>query len=362
MKRTLRNRGFTLVELLVVITIIAILIALLLPAVQVAREAARRMHCGNNLKQVALSCLGHENATGRFPAGGWGWGWVGDADRDTDWRQPGGWIYNTLPFLDQQPLHDMGMGLTTAAKYDAHGQRSTVVLSILNCPTRRPAMQHPYITGNGTANATATATMSHSDYAGNGGDRYTDPANPNPDYQGRSMPAWPSYRGAPWAGPTDVAQVENPVGQETANARITFANAARSATGIVFTGSMVRAADVTDGASNTYLVGEKYVNPDWYFTGQDNGDNESAMIGDNSDISRWGSINPPPNPYYCPPLQDIPGGDHGYYYFGSAHSTGLNMAFCDGSVRSIAYEIDPELHRRYASRMDGLPIDAKTGD
>jgi prepilin-type N-terminal cleavage/methylation domain-containing protein/prepilin-type processing-associated H-X9-DG protein len=362
MKLSYRRRGFTLVELLVVITIIAILIALLLPAVQTAREAARRAHCTNNLKQLALACLSHESANGFLPAGGWGWGWVGDADRPPDWRQPGGWIYNVLPNIDQQPLHDMGLGMTGPAKNAAHAQRSTMLLSILNCPTRRPPMLHPYITGNGTANATTTATMAHSDYAANGGDHYTDPATPSPDYQNRPMPAWTSYKSAPWAGPTDVSQVENPPAEMTVNARMTFSNVARNATGIVYTGSMVKIADITDGATNTYLLGEKYVNPDWYSTGEDPGDNESAMIGDNSDITRWGCISPPPNPNYSPPIQDTPGGTYGYYYFGSAHSNSLNMAFCDASVKPISYMIDPEVHRRYANRKDGLPIDAQKGD
>ena len=109
MKR--KSAGFTLVELLVVITIIGILIALLLPAVQAAREAARQTQCKNNLKQLALGCLNHDSATGRFPCGGWGFSWTGDADRGNDWRQPGGWIYNILPYIEQQPLHDMGAGL-----------------------------------------------------------------------------------------------------------------------------------------------------------------------------------------------------------------------------------------------------------
>ena len=83
------SRGFTLVELLVVITIIGILIALLLPAVQAAREAARRAQCANNLKQMGLACLGHEEAHGHFPTGGWGWGWLGDPDRGFRQRQSG---------------------------------------------------------------------------------------------------------------------------------------------------------------------------------------------------------------------------------------------------------------------------------
>src|SRR5271157_5759791 len=168
--------GFTLVELLVVITIIGILIALLLPAVQAAREAARQAQCKNNLKQLALGCLNHEQATKRFPTDGWGFLWTGDADRGTDWRQPGGWLYNILPYIEQQPLHDLGAGLPTpnvlgSPKCNANLQRASVPLGVLYCPTRRPVLAYPWVSAFhagdpsvGIRNAGMPTTVARTDY------------------------------------------------------------------------------------------------------------------------------------------------------------------------------------------------------
>jgi prepilin-type N-terminal cleavage/methylation domain-containing protein/prepilin-type processing-associated H-X9-DG protein len=355
-KRT--HPGFTLVELLVVITIIAILIALLLPAVQAAREAARQLQCKNNLKQLALGYLNHESTTGRFPTGGWGFIWTGDADRGTNWRQPGGWVYNVLPFIEQQPLHDLGIGLATVPKYAAHLRRMSVPLSFLNCPTRRKAIAYPWNQSSGAGgvpvvNAGMPTMATRTDYVANGGTSYTSP--------GSTGPLWSSSAPNADAGPVSITEVENPPGVMTYNARTTFNNIANVANGIVFCGSMIKVVDVTDGLSCTYLLGEKYLCPDYYTNGVDAGDNEDALMGENQDISRWfysNTSNPPYSTSY-PPYQDTPGSANGVV-FGSAHSNGFQMAFCDGSAQMINYTISMAVHGCLCSRKDGKVINAKS--
>ena len=190
-----RSHWFYPGRILVVITIIGILIALLLPAVQAAREAARTTQCQNNIKQLALGCLGHESATKRFPTGGWGWAWTGDPNRGNDWRQPGGWIYNVLPYIEQQPLHDLGagLGLATAAELAAATQCAVTPLAVLYCPTRRPAVVYPWSAQSwftfrpGNMNRPVSG-VARNDYAICGGDVYT-------------YPYWPHPIQAPYAGP-----------------------------------------------------------------------------------------------------------------------------------------------------------------
>ncbi|NLF06567.1 MAG: DUF1559 domain-containing protein [Pirellulaceae bacterium] len=337
------------------ITIIGILIALLLPAVQAAREAARQTQCKNHLKQLALGCITHENQTGRFPTNGWGFQWTGDADRGTDWRQPGGWIFNVLPFIEQQTLHEMGAGMSDAQKNEYNLQRMGVPLQTLNCPSRRPAIVYPWnssMSGGSVVfkpvNVTSTpGLISRSDYAGNGGTYFTTCGRPY-------APKWRSA-GNNDSGPASFTEVENPPGNMTSQAKATFADTARYATGVFYSGSMTTMADIQDGTAHTYLIGEKFVNPESYESGTNQGDNEAALIGDNPDITRYAAVY---GDTPLAPLQDQEG-YWGCYEFGSAHANGFHMAMCDGSVHLITYAIAPNVHFNLAHRKDGNIIDGK---
>ncbi len=287
-----RPRGFTLVELLVVIAIIAMLVTLLLPAVQAAREAARRTQCKNNLKQLALGFLVHEGAHGHLPTGGWGYRWVGDPDRGFGSGQPGGWVFNVLPYLEQTPLRELARHKAPAQKGPLTLQMLQVGLPVMQCPSRRSAELFPYTESKfPLRNSPVPPSAAKSDYAVNGGDVEIG-GGPGPAGYADPRYRWPDMR---------------------------------NNTGLCFVRSRIRMADITSGSSHTLLVGEKYVHADHYRAGDD----QTMYLGDDADVRRFASVPPIPD---AARIHDV---DH----FGSPHPGGCVFAMADGSVRVIEYYI-----------------------
>ncbi|QDV32363.1 DUF1559 domain-containing protein [Tautonia plasticadhaerens] len=314
-----RRGAFTLIEVLVVITIIAILIGLLLPAVQAAREAARRAQCANNLKQLALAAQLHHDAKGYFPTG-----LVpifanqGRFDGGTNL-----WV-ELLPYLEQWPLHrdwdyeDYRNNL--AGERTAHVSQ---VLSVLLCPSdplpdpvHRLQAEAPYDWMN--------AHYALSSYGGNAGTRsYGRPGNP------------------------------------------------QSRDGIFFKGRHIRLADITDGTSQTILLGERHhLDPEY--------DRLTAELDPSfyplASWGAWGSAGHPlgsqgdvllgsivPINYRVPPESGEDNWDWEDFRlsaFGSGHGGGAHFAFADGSVRFIKDSIAIEQLRALSTRARGEVIAA----
>ena len=128
-------------------------------------------------------------------------------------------------------------------------------------------------------------------------------------------------------------------------------------TGIVYVHVQISMADVLDGASYTFMLGEKYLNPDYYATGTSEGDDQGPFLSDCRDAIRYASIGPSTDGFLQnAPMQDHPGLDYTWNY-GSAHADAFNAALCDASVRSVSYNIDEIAHRRLCNRKDGQPVD-----
>ena len=316
LSRQIRKVGFTLIELLVVIAIIAILIGLLLPAVQKVREAASRLQCTNNLKQMSLGVHGHHDVFNRFPSGGWGWYWVGVAGRGTGKDQPGGWVYSMLPFVEQKALFELGGASGSAADQAGNAKRCETTVGLYNCPTRRDRGPFPNGMGYSYYETSPTpAMMARTDYAACAGD----------------------YKCELNSGPGTIAAGDTPSSWTGIAGEIPLM------TGVVFVRSEIKFSDITRGTSNTYFLGEKYMTINNYRTGGDPGDNESMYTGFNNDVFRHTNTNGP--------AQDTPTVTN-TDRFGSAHAGGVNMALCDGSVQFVSYSIDPAIFKLQGRRME----------
>ncbi len=307
--------GFTLVELLVVIAIIGMLVALLLPAVQAGREAARRGQCANNLKQLGISFLLHESTHKHFPTGGWGYNWWGDPDRGAGKRQHGGWGYNVLPFIEENVLHGAGAGLDEIGtqKRDAIAKRVGVPVALFYCPSRRQVTAYPFHFPGYPRNASRVTMTAKTDYCVNVGDR------------GGHTSSGPATLAAGDAGPFPK----------------------RLNTGISYQFSEVQLKQITDGSSHTYMVCERNLNPDHYADGA-GPDDDGRDVGFDNDSCREA---------FHLPSADTPGislEDR----FGSAHPAIWQTVLCDGSVHTLSFAIDVEVHRRFGNRQDGNPVDS----
>ena len=285
-----KRHGFTLIELLVVIAIIAILIALLVPAVQKVREAAIRTQCINNLKQIGLAMHNHHGNLKVFPTCGTTWAipplYSAPGVPLVGVQQQAGWGFAILPYIDQQPAWT-GNGATTIDQCQINAISS--VIPAFYCPARRaPTALPPTGAWYGPSGTYAHGTM---DYA--------------------------------------ASNLEN--------------------TGMIAYQVCRRIADVTDGTSNTILVGEKKL--DLYYLNQYQGDdNEGYSAGWDHDSMRQTTIQP---------QKDSNNGGWGEQRFGSSHPAGFNCVFGDGTVRQISYGINLTTFSNLGCINDGgvLPAD-----
>jgi len=345
------RRAFTLVELLVVIAIIGVLVALLLPAVQAAREAARRNQCTNHLKQTSLAALNCESANGALPPGGWGFLWTGDPDMGSGAKQPGGWAFTLLPYFENVSVYVVGKGLAPAQKRLELAKQKALPVSAFYCPSRRsPGAYYGPESSKNAANSTGNF-VAKIDYAANGGS-YSPAVGVDRD--GTTGPE-PKLE---WSEGPDVSCVTKY--PTCAWGPYTDGNVSNYMNGAVVPRLPVELRQVTDGTSNTLLFAEKFLYVDFYgesvgaLTPNTCADNNSAYQGYDWDVIRWGRSDLPnyePMPDTFLPANGQP--EACTFRFGSSHASIFNAAFCDGSVRSLSFDVDMPEFEMMAVRNDG---------
>jgi prepilin-type N-terminal cleavage/methylation domain-containing protein len=295
-----RIRGFTLIELLVVITIIGILIALLLPAVQAAREAARRMSCSNNLRQIGLGLHLYHETNGRLPSG---WRGYDPATGLPDpLGQPGwGWAACILPFVEQGNVARNLIHFDKPLTAPENAQVRTFVLGLFRCPSDR-------------GNSTFTWVP----------DRPPEGGGPS------SLPlATANYLGVFGTKDThDCGSV--PRGQQCIS------------DGVFFHNSGIRFADIKDGLSNTFIVGERTSDLDYpTWVGAPAGDECAPGL-------IVGTASYPPNSE-----------QYDIHNFSSSHSAGTHFLLGDGSARLVSQYIDRNAYHAICTRAGREIVDGK---
>jgi prepilin-type N-terminal cleavage/methylation domain-containing protein/prepilin-type processing-associated H-X9-DG protein len=349
-KTQVRRTGFTLVELLVVIAIIGILIGMLLPAVQQVREAARRSQCMNNLKQIALACLNHESAIGKFPhAGDCSEGfWDSEPGQPREFEtlygfQNMGWAFQILPYCEQNNTFERR---SQVGIFDFEDPVVSSEISFLTCPTRGARF---------ALSAGVPALMG--DYAAALGARSDDSG---------VIPAWGfSFRKTQGANERSLESIFTGIIAKGGHVQNPGPNP------IVTKFDRIGFDAITDGSSNTILVMEKAVNASFYFEIPD-------RATDWWDVGTFHSADFPtmrfcaiasPGAWYgnepVPLLADSAERPAGWVErsgrtrelgFGSAHPGTVNAAFGDGSVRNVNLEADPAIVDSLGKRNDGRAV------
>jgi len=326
------------VELLVVTAALGMLLMLLLPAIQAAREATRNSQCKHHLRAIAFACLKHEDVRHAFPESGWSFAWMGDPDQGVGPQQPGSWIYTSGRYLESEANFEAGAGLDWPQKRAALAGLLSTVIPEYYCPSRRPAKalssQSPtgFPCDNGILikNADLPMAVASSDYAINGG----------------SGNGWDGGAGGTGGAPYEDCLRGNKLGggPQYPNCSWHIWNSAKywqRFNGVSGWRIGAHAGQISDGVSKTILVGGKFMQPMFYENScplggfqpskGNAGDNGAMYLGWDLDVARTGKLARDYNAV-SPNTADNS-------QFGATHPHAANFAFCDGSVRSIRYDV-----------------------